>query len=139
MSSSTTDEAALQELSGNAQAIFTALGGDTTGIVADSAADFESRRRTLLRLVDAIDARIGANDRDRINRLRRQILALKPGSQGGDDLTRARRQRQRQLDRLLIEADIESSPIDRVDQPTQDAALDRGELARLLTQLTGAA
>lgn len=135
LSSSTSDDAALQELSGNTQAILTALGGDTTGIVADSPADFESRRRTLLRLVDAIDARIGASDRDRINRLRRQILALKPGGQGVEDMTRARRQRRRQLERLLIEAGIESSPIDRLDQPTQDTAMDRGELGRLLTQL----
>jgi hypothetical protein len=134
-SSTASDDAALQELAGNAQAILTALGGDTAGIVADSAADFEARRRTLLRLVDAIEARIGANDRDRINRLRRQILALTPGGQGVEDMTRARRQRQRQLDRLLIEADIESSPVDRVDQPSQDVAMDRGELERSLTQL----
>lgn len=135
LSSSTSDDAALQELSGNIQAIVTALGGDTAGIVADSPADFESRRRMLLRLVDVIDARIGANDRDRINRLRRQILALKPGGQGVEDMAKARRQRQRQLERLVIEADIESSPLDRLDQPTQDAAMDRGELARLLAHL----
>ena len=56
-------------------------------------------------------------------------------AQGTDDMARARRQRQRQLDRLLIEGHIESSPLDRLDQPTQDAAMDRGELERLLTQL----
>lgn len=129
------DTAALNELSSAADAILKAMGGDASTVAVDADMSFEARRRMLLQLLSSIDARGGVAVRDRVDRLRRSVLALQPGSQGVDDLAIARRQRQRQLDRLLLAKEIDASPIDRLDAPPVDASLDRGDIDRQLARL----
>jgi hypothetical protein len=136
-SSSTNDAAALDELSAAAQAVMTSLGADANTMAIEVDGTFESRRRSLLRLLDAIDARVPDSARDRVSRLRRQVLAVQAGSSGAGDLATARRLRQRQLDRLELETEIGNSAIDRLDEPTQDGSLDRAEIERRLTLLRG--
>ena len=63
-----------------------------------------------------------------IERVRAELAGL-DGVEGG------RRQRQRLLDRLLVEQELDSSPSDREDAPSQDVSLDRGELDRTLRAL----
>jgi hypothetical protein len=64
--------------------------------------------------------------------LRQRALALQPGASGDDEARRRRAQRQRQLDRLLIEQELAQSPGDRDDPPAADATLDRADLGRAL-------
>jgi hypothetical protein len=62
------------------------------------------------------------------------VLALSPGTSGDDAAVRRRKQRQRQLDRLLIERELAASKGDADEPPGQDASIDRAELGRALTR-----
>ena len=97
--------------------------------------EFEIRRRELIALLDAIEARRGDSVRARVGLLRGRALSLRPGVLGSESDNRTRRQRQRVLDCLLVEQELDSSPADRDDTPSQDASLDRGELDRSLRAL----
>jgi hypothetical protein len=94
--------------------------------------EFEGRRRELLLLLDAIEQRTGDAARARVTVLRQRAMALQPGTAGDEAARHRRRQRQRQLDRLVIERDLEASARDRDDPPAQDATIDRAELGRAL-------
>lgn len=87
--------------------------------------DFDGRRRELLGLLDQIDARGTDALRARSSAFRQRLLAIRPGSTGDAELRRTRQQRQRQLDRLRLEAELRASPDEQEPVPTQDATLDR--------------
>ena len=71
--------------------------------------EFEGRRRDLLGLLDGIEQRAGDAVRARVTMLRQRVMALSPGTAGDDATVRRRKQRQRQLDRLLIERELAAS------------------------------
>jgi hypothetical protein len=96
--------------------------------------DFEGRRRDLLALLDGIEQRGGDAVRARVTMLRQRVLALSPGTSGDDATVRRRKQRQRQLDRLVIERELAASKGDADDPPAQDASIDRAELGRALAR-----
>ena len=98
--------------------------------------EFEGRRRELLALLDSIEQRSGDTHRARVSALRRRALALTAGTSGDAETRRRRQQRQRQLDRLLIERALAASPRDADDQPAQDATLDDRELAGAIAAAT---
>ena len=96
--------------------------------------EFEGRRRELLGLLDGIERRAGDAVRARVTVLRQRVMALSPGTAGDEDALRRRKQRQRQLDRLLIERELAASKGDADDPPSQDASIDRAELGRVLSR-----
>lgn len=96
--------------------------------------EFEGRRRDLLAFLDVIEQRAGDAARARVTMLRQRVLALSPGTSGDDATVRRRKQRQRQLDRLLIERELAASKGDADEPPGQDASIDRAELGRALTR-----
>ena len=87
--------------------------------------DFDGRRRELLGLLDQIDSRGSDAMRARSSAFRQRLLSIRPGSTGDAELRRTRQQRQRQLDRLRLEAELRASPEEQEPVPTQDATLDR--------------
>ena len=97
--------------------------------------DFETRRRELLALLDAIDARGGDALRVRTGWLRQRAISLRPGSSGDTELRRTRQQYRRQLDRLRLEQELLQSADDQESAPYQDASLDRTEIDALLQRL----
>lgn len=132
-----TDDAALGELATAAQSITASLQAlDPAAAVstADSG-DFEARRSELISLLDAIEQRGGEPLRLRVAALRQRVLELRPGTTSLDALLRMRRQRQRLLDRYRIEQELDASPADSAETPSQDATIDRAELDRTLRQL----
>ena len=96
--------------------------------------EFEGRRRDVLALLDTIEQRAGDAVRARVTVLRQRVMALSPGTFGDDGGVQQRKQRQRQLDRLLIERELARSKRDGDDPPAQDASIDRAELGRALSQ-----
>jgi hypothetical protein len=96
--------------------------------------EFEGRRRELLALLDGIEQRADDAVRARVTVLRQRVLALEPGTSGDEATLRRRRQRQRQLARLVIERELAASTRDADDPPAQDASIDRAEVARALAQ-----
>jgi hypothetical protein len=99
-----------------------------------SAEDFDVRRRELLSLLDAIDARGGDAVRVRSSELRQRVLALRPGSQGDIELRRVRQRRLRQLERLRLERELLQSA-DATSAPAVDAGLDLASTDRTLQRL----
>jgi len=97
--------------------------------------DFETRRRELLALVDAVEMRAGDALRLRAGWLRQRVLALRPGSSGDAELRRVRQQYQRQLDRLRFEQELAQQAEDSEPAPSQDAGLDRAGIEALLQGL----
>jgi hypothetical protein len=87
--------------------------------------EFDGRRRELLGLLDQIDARGTDGTRARSSALRQRLLAIRPGATGDAELRRTRQQRQRQLDRLKLEAELRAAPGEQEPVPSQDATLDR--------------
>jgi hypothetical protein len=96
--------------------------------------EFEGRRRDVLALLDAIEARGGDAVRARVTLLRQRTLALTAGTRGDDAAIQLRRQRQRQLDRLLIERELAQSTSDNDEPPREDASIDRRQLAAALAR-----
>jgi hypothetical protein len=94
--------------------------------------EFEGRRRELLALLDGIEQRSGDQFRARVTMLRQRALALQAGTSGDEATASRRRQRQRQLDRLVIERALAQSSRDQDDPPAQDATLDHAELGRAI-------
>lgn len=94
--------------------------------------EFEGRRRDVLALLDDIEARAGEAVRGRVNVLRQRIIALSPGTSGIEATEQRRRQRQRQLDRLLIDRELTASSRDAEPPPSGDASINRAELAGAL-------
>lgn len=87
--------------------------------------DFEARRRELLGLLEAIDARGTEALRLRAGVLRQRVLAIRPGGSGDSELRRARRSRARQLERLRLELELRRSPRDQEPAPAADPLVDR--------------
>jgi hypothetical protein len=100
-----------------------------------SAADFETRKVELLGLLDAVERRGGPAVRLRVSPLRQRVLALRPGSLGDTDLSRTRRQLQRQLERVQLELELAARPDEQEPPPTQDARVDPVAIERLLGEL----
>lgn len=100
-----------------------------------SASDFETRKAELLGLLDAVERRGGSAVRLRVAPLRQRVIALRPGSTGDKELTRSRRQRQKQLDRVLLEIELLRSPADYEPAPAQDARVDPVTVGQTLQQL----
>jgi len=96
--------------------------------------EFEGRRRDLLALLDAIEARGGDAVRARVTLLRQRALELSPGIRGDEAAAELRRQRRRQLDRLLIERALAQSSRDDDEPPREDASIDRRQLAAALAR-----
>lgn len=132
-----TDEAALAELASTAQSILASLqaADPSAAVPAADGGDFEARRSELVSLLDAVEQRGGDALRVRVGALRQRVLELRAGTTSLDALLRMRRQRQRLLDRYRIEQEIDASPADRAETPSQDATIDRTELNRTLQQL----
>jgi hypothetical protein len=99
-----------------------------------SADEFEQRRADLLSLLDAVERRGTDALRSRVVPLRRRLVSLRPGV-GLVELERARRQRQKDLARLLVEQELQQSGGDREDPPAQDASLDARVIERRLGNL----
>ncbi len=97
-----------------------------------SRGEFEGRRRELLQVLDAIEQRADDRLRVRVDALRQRALALNAGNPDNEDTRR--RQRQRQLERLIVERELNASKRDQDDPPAQDASIDRAELGRALAQ-----
>ena len=132
-----TDEAALAELATVAQSVMASLQAVDPGAPVSTAdsGDFEARRSELVSLLDAVEQRGGEALRVRVAALRQRVLELRPGTTSLDALLRMRRQRQRLMDRYRIEQEIDASPADSAETPSQDATIDRAELDRTLQQL----
>ena len=93
--------------------------------------DFEGRRRDLLLLLDGIELRGGEALRPQVESLRQRALALQSGTVGSDTTRRRRQQRQRQLDRLLVQRELAGSA-DFDEGPTEDITVNRDEIERAL-------
>jgi hypothetical protein len=97
--------------------------------------DFDGRRRELLSVLDAIDARGLENLQVRSSALRQRLLAVRPGSVGDKELRRVRTQRARQRQRLALELELMRSPREQEPAPAQDAGLDRPAIDSTLARL----
>ena len=96
--------------------------------------EFEQRRAELLSLLEAIERRGDETVQYRVVSLRERIIALQSGI-GLSELRRTRRNRQRDLERLVIEQELQQSERDREDPPAQDATLDVNDLDRRARRL----
>jgi hypothetical protein len=100
-----------------------------------SAADFESRKAELLALLDAIERKASADMRLRVPALRQRVIAMRPGSTGDAELVKSRRQRQKQLDRIVLEIELLGSGEGYERPPAEDARIDSAGMDRTLQQL----
>ena len=102
--------------------------------------EYQSRKAELLQLLDEIERRGSPTVRIRAAALRQQVIAARPGATGDQDLQRNRRQRQKQLDRVLVQLELMSSHDQDEPPPAVDRAVDpvtlEATLSRLRAQLT---
>lgn len=129
------DAAALQQMTSAAETLLASLPTPDQPAPRAPAADFEARRAELLRLLDAIDARLGVAGRVKVDALRQRVLATRQGGMAADENLRARKDRRRRLDHLLLEQELDLSPRDREDAPAVNAARDLNELGALTRKL----
>jgi hypothetical protein len=129
------ESVALSQMTAAAQSILSSLPQPPEPAAGANAGDFEARRGELLRLLDAIDARAGGAARAKVDALRQRVLAVHPGSMTADDTKRALKDRQRRLDHLLVERELDASPRDRIDTPAQDASRDGAHIEPLLATM----
>jgi hypothetical protein len=104
-----------------------------------STEDFQTRKAELLALLDEIERRGNPAIRVRAAALRQRVIAARPGAAGDAGLTRSRRQRQKQLDRVLVQLELMTSRDQNEPPPALDPGVDPqaigAELSRLRTQL----
>jgi hypothetical protein len=97
--------------------------------------EFQSRKAELLALLDEIERRGTPTLRIRAAALRQQVIAARPGGSGDADLQRNRKQRQKQLDRVLLQLELMSSHDQDEPPPVQDRAVDPVTLETTLNRL----
>jgi hypothetical protein len=97
--------------------------------------DFQSRKAELLALLDEIERRGSTAIRLRAAALRQRVIATRPGDGGDADLTRSRKQRQKQLDRVLLQMELLSSHDQNEPPPAHDAGVDPQTIGVTLNRL----
>jgi hypothetical protein len=102
--------------------------------------EFEERRRELLEILDAVEARGNDALAGRVAVLRQRVIGVRPGGSGAD-LTRARQRTAKALERVNLELELVAShetaaPAAAAAAAAPDRPAVRSALARLTEQLT---